>query len=43
MIFDYPDRPAVCKGFMPEPCICGNSREEALTILTALENGRLPE
>ena len=36
-LFDDPARPAVCSGFLPEPDICGSSREEALRILTSLE------
>ncbi|MBN1950871.1 MAG: YkgJ family cysteine cluster protein [Bacteroidales bacterium] len=40
-IFDRPERPAVCSGFLPEPCICGTSREEALAILRSLEEGEL--
>jgi Fe-S-cluster containining protein len=36
-IFDSPDRPGVCAGFMAEPDFCGSSREEAMKILTMLE------
>ncbi|MBZ4677080.1 MAG: Flagellin N-methylase [Anaerophaga sp.] len=36
-IFDSPDRPAVCAGFKPEKMICGNTRQEALKILSELE------
>jgi len=37
MIFNSPHRPAVCAGFMPERQVCGNSREEAISILSWLE------
>ncbi|TAJ14725.1 YkgJ family cysteine cluster protein [Marinilabiliaceae bacterium JC017] len=36
-IFDSPDRPKVCGGFKAEEIVCGNSREEALSILLSLE------
>ena len=36
-IFNSPDRPDVCAGFMPEPEFCGSTREEAMKILTELE------
>lgn len=36
-IFDSPERPRVCKGFKAEPLFCGNSREEAIDILSGLE------
>ena len=39
-IFGSPDRPKVCDDFKAEGIICGESREEALDILTNLENGR---
>ncbi len=35
-IFHHPDRPLVCAQFTPEKAFCGNSREEALQILTSL-------
>ncbi len=28
-LFDKPERPSVCKGFKPEPWICGTNEEEA--------------
>jgi Fe-S-cluster containining protein len=37
-IFGSPDRPAVCSQFKAEDLICGNSRDEALKILSDLEN-----
>jgi len=36
-IFNSPDRPQVCAGFMAESDFCGSSREEAMKILTMLE------
>lgn len=36
-IFHSPDRPRVCAGFKPEPLVCGSTREEAVAILSALE------
>ncbi|MEZ5000043.1 MAG: YkgJ family cysteine cluster protein [Bacteroidales bacterium] len=38
-IFDHPDRPEVCRIFRAEPEICGESRDEALKILSDLESG----
>ena len=37
-IFNSPDRPRVCDGFKAEPLFCGSTNEEALRILTDLEN-----
>lgn len=28
-IFNHPERPGVCSGFMPEAAICGNNPREA--------------
>ncbi len=39
MIYDHPDKPAVCDGFRADPDFCGSSRKEAMILLTALENG----
>ncbi len=36
-IFNSPDRPGVCAGFIAEPDFCGFTREEAMKILTMLE------
>ena len=36
-IFNSNDRPKVCDDFKAETLVCGNSREEALDILSALE------
>jgi len=33
----YEDRPKVCRDFKAEELVCGNSREEALLILSKLE------
>jgi Fe-S-cluster containining protein len=36
-LFGKPERPEVCRRLRPEPAMCGNSRDEALRILGALE------
>jgi len=36
-IYNDPGRPKVCDQFNADPEICGVSREEALILLTALE------
>lgn len=36
-LFGDPSRPAVCEAFQAEHNVCGNSREQALIILTELE------
>jgi hypothetical protein len=36
-LFGDPRRPWVCAAFQPEPQICGDSPEQALRILNALE------
>ena len=36
-LFGQPDRPKVCSDFKPEELVCGNSREEAVKILSELE------
>ena len=35
--YDDPRRPAVCDQGKPEPAVFGNSRSEALALLSALE------
>jgi uncharacterized protein len=37
-LFESPERPDVCKGFLAEEIICGKSREEAMSILSSLES-----
>ena len=37
-LFGRPERPEVCRRLRPEPAMCGQTREEALRILTALES-----
>jgi len=37
-IFTSHDRPAVCDAFKAEKLVCGENREDALRILTNLEN-----
>ncbi len=41
-LFGRPDRPDVCVRLRPDPEMCGNSREEALVYLTALEEATGP-
>ena len=41
-LFGLPERPAVCAGFQAEMAICGDSREQALQIITLLEQASLP-
>ncbi|MCX7897324.1 MAG: YkgJ family cysteine cluster protein [Rhodocyclaceae bacterium] len=36
-LYGRPERPLCCSGLQPSPEICGESREEALARLTALE------
>lgn len=36
-IFINPERPKACAAFTPEPDFCGNNREEAMQILSFLE------
>ena len=36
-LFGLPERPAFCRSLKPSPDMCGNSREEALEILSRLE------
>ncbi|RTE86509.1 MULTISPECIES: YkgJ family cysteine cluster protein [Gammaproteobacteria] len=36
-IFGQPERPKVCDEFSAQSYVCGNSREEALILLTQLE------
>ncbi|HYX05091.1 MAG TPA: YkgJ family cysteine cluster protein [Bacteroidales bacterium] len=38
-LFGKPERPLVCRTFKAERIVCGDSREEALNLLTMLENG----
>lgn len=40
-IFDHPDRPKVCSQFKAEELVCGRNREEALKILSNLEQGNV--
>ncbi|MEA3461629.1 MAG: YkgJ family cysteine cluster protein [Bacteroidota bacterium] len=39
MIFDDPARPKVCDQFKADAEICGTTREEALILLSSLEQG----
>jgi len=39
-IFTDPGRPKVCDEFKAEELICGQNRDEAMIIMTNLENNR---
>ena len=41
-IYLDPARPGVCDKFKADPLVCGSSREEAITLLEALERGEVP-
>lgn len=41
-IFGQPERPAVCAGLQPGPEMCGDTREQALRFLTAMEIATRP-
>ncbi|MCK4745386.1 MAG: YkgJ family cysteine cluster protein [Bacteroidales bacterium] len=43
MIYDHPGRPEVCNDFKADPDVCGTSRQEAMTLLEALEQGTSSE
>jgi hypothetical protein len=36
-IFGKPERPKACAAFAPEPDFCGDNREQAIQILTLVE------
>lgn len=36
-IFNHPARPLACELFLAEPLVCGENREQALHLLTVLE------
>lgn len=36
-LFGDPRRPALCEAFMPEPAICGDNAEQALSNLRRLD------
>ena len=42
-LFGDPRRPQICAGFQAEPEFCGDSPEQALRILTLLEESSRPE
>ncbi|HRD84361.1 MAG TPA: YkgJ family cysteine cluster protein [Rubrivivax sp.] len=41
-LFGQADRPAVCLSLQPEPSMCGENRQEALTLLDRLERETAP-
>ncbi len=42
-LFGQPERPAFCASLRPEPGMCGESREEAMALLAALETATRPD
>ena len=42
LIFDQPERPAVCAGLQPSFEMCGSSRTDAIAWLTVLERDTRP-
>ncbi|MEE4662071.1 MAG: YkgJ family cysteine cluster protein [Halieaceae bacterium] len=36
-IWGQEDYPSVCRRFTPEPAVCGNQRDEALQLISAME------
>jgi hypothetical protein len=43
MLFDQPERPAVCVGLQPNAEMCGETAEEALAWLAELERLTAPD
>ena len=41
-LFGLPGRPAFCASLTPQPAMCGDAREEAFSILDALEVATRP-
>jgi len=37
MIFDHPERPAVCGSLKPSISMCGQNRAQAMQVLASLE------
>ncbi len=42
LLFGKPERPAVCLNLRPTPEMCGDSNNEAMSLLTQLEKLTLP-
>jgi Fe-S-cluster containining protein len=42
-LFGKPERPAVCNNLRPQQDMCGNSREEALALLSWMEKATSPD
>ena len=36
-LFGLPERPAVCRRFLPDEAVCGDNRFEAMELITVLE------
>ena len=37
LLFGRPERPAFCRGWQPDPTVCGSNLEEAMANIAALE------
>ncbi|MGD9940377.1 MAG: YkgJ family cysteine cluster protein [Clostridia bacterium] len=42
LLFGYPERPDFCTSLQPSADMCGKSREEALSLITAMEKATKP-
>lgn len=42
LLFGKPERPAVCEGLVPAADICGDSTEQAMSLIAALELATQP-
>lgn len=42
-LFESPDRPPVCLRFQPSNETCGSSREEAMRLISAMEEQTRPD
>jgi isochorismate synthase EntC len=42
-LFGQPERPEICRQFQPARAICGYSREQAMSLLTRLEQETRPD
>ena len=41
-LFDDHRRPALCEAFAAEPALCGDNRQQAMTLIAALEIATAP-
>lgn len=38
MLFGKPERPLVCEQFQPDPAVCGETTDQAIELISVLEN-----